>query len=159
MIRQIWNVSGYLKSIQKALEVGAEFVISDVLGNFEKYPIKLSTDNDAKFSFAGKVSDEMVLNKLPAASSNEMNRFGCWRLRYSNGDVWTVTAERPENVEDRGDNTKVLARFNDEASNPAIVEKRFGKGRVVAFAFPADEGLDELAANRLCEFVASHGDV
>ncbi len=147
----------------KALEVGAEFVISDVLGNFEKYPIKLSTDNDAKFSFAGKVSDEMVLNKLPAASSNEMNRFGCWRLRYSNGDVWTVTAERPENVEDRGDNTKVLARFNDEASNPAIVEKRFGKGRVVAFAFPADEDWTNLpqigSANLLlhmemCDYLA-----
>ena len=147
----------------KALEVGAEFVISDVMGNFEKYPIRLTTDSDAKFSFAGKVSAEMTLGQLPTPASNEVNRFGCWKFRYSNGDVWTVTAERPENVEDKGENTKVLARFNDEASNPAIVEKRFGEGRVIAFTFPADEDWTNLpqigSANLLlhmemCDYLA-----
>ncbi|MDG2469931.1 MAG: BatA domain-containing protein [Pirellulaceae bacterium] len=123
----------------RAVEVGSEFVISDVLGAFEKCPIRLVTDSEAKFSYDGKLESELILNRIPKAKSKEAHQFGCWRVRYSNGDVWTVKSELPENVEDLGENTSVLAVYNDEGSHPAIAEKRFGEGRVVLCTFPADE--------------------
>ena len=154
----------------KAIEIGAYFVISDVMGQFEKYPIKLKATNNAKFSFNGEVTDELLLDKLPKASSEgtkdagkEKHVYGCWKFTYSNGDIWQVTPERAENVEDRGENVKVLARYNDEASKIAIAEKRFGAGRVVAFTFPADEDWTNLpqigSANiilhlQMCEYLA-----
>lgn len=152
----------------KAIEIGSEFVVTDAQGQFEKYPIKLTTTSDAKFSFDGKVTDELTLNQLPKVdpdssdAAGEKNRYGCWRFKYSNGDVWTVSLEKAENVEDRGENTRVLARYNDEASNVAIAEKRFGQGRVVAFTFPADEDWTNLPQvgsaniimhNEMCEYL------
>lgn len=147
-----------------AIEIGAEFVISDVLGQFDRFPIKLRATDDARFSMDGNVTSELVLNKLPQPASSEQQAYGCWRFTYANGDVWQVTAEKAENVEDRGENTRILARYNDEASNIAIAEKRFGEGRVVAFTFPADEDWTNLpqigSANiimhlQMCEYLAA----
>ncbi|MEC9094194.1 MAG: BatA domain-containing protein [Planctomycetota bacterium] len=147
----------------KGVEIGAEFVVSDVVGQFERYPVKLTAGPGVKFSFEGQVSSELVLNKLPKQTDLEKHRYGCWRFKFSNGDVWMVTAEKAENVEDRGENTNVLARYNDESSQVAIAEKRYGKGRVVAFTFPGDEDWTNLpqigSANiimhmEMCEYLS-----
>lgn len=152
----------------KAIEIGAEFVISDVMGNFSKFPIQLKATSGAKFSFAGKVTDELVLDKVPQPKDPEQHAYGCWRFKYSNGDVWSVTPEVAEKVADRGENTNVLARYNDESSNIAIAEKRFGQGRVLAFTFPADEEWTNLpqvgSANiilhlQMCEYLAVNDSV
>ncbi len=42
---------------------------------------------------------------------------------------------KPEQL---GKDVSVLARWNDADESPAIVEKPFGKGRVIAFSIPAD---------------------
>lgn len=148
----------------KAIEIGASFVISDVLGQFPKYPIKLKATNGAKFSFKGQVVDELLLNELPKETDTEKHVYGCWKFTYSNGDNWLVTPERAENVQDRGENSNVLARYNDESSNIAIAEKRFGNGRVVVFTFPGDEDWTNLpqigSANiilhlQMCEYLAA----
>ena len=98
----------------------------------------------------------------------EQHAYGCWRFKYSNGDVWSVTPEVAEKVADRGENTNVLARYNDESSNIAIAEKRFGQGRVLAFTFPADEEWTNLpqvgSANiilhlQMCEYLAVNDSV
>ena len=147
----------------RAIEIGAEFVISDVLGQFGQYPVRLTSSSDAKFSLGGKVTSELLLNEVPKPQDAEKHAYGCWRFRYANGDTWVVTPERAENVDDRGENTNVLARFNDESSQMAIVEKRFGQGRVVAFTFPGDEDWTNLpqvgSANiilhmEMCEYLS-----
>lgn len=38
-----------------------------------------------------------------------------------------------------GDDTRVLAHWNNAAASPAIIEKRFGRGRVVLVTVPADK--------------------
>lgn len=148
----------------RGLEIGASFVITDALGQFDRFPIRLTTTTNARFDLGGKVSDELLLNSVPDPEDNESHRFGCWRFEYTNGDVWKVRPEKPENVEDRGENSQVLARYTNETSDPAIVEKRFGKGRVVAFTFPADEDWTNLpqvgSANiilhlQMCEYLTA----
>jgi hypothetical protein len=38
-----------------------------------------------------------------------------------------------------GDDVRVLAHWNNAAASPAVIEKRFGRGRVVLFTVPADK--------------------
>lgn len=123
----------------KLVEVNSELVISDVLGQFEKYPLKLITDSSAKFRFENVLVDELLLKKVPAPDSPEDHAYGCYRFKYLSGNIWQVDLISAGEVEDRGDNTRILARYNDEASRPAIAEKRYGAGRTVTLTFPADE--------------------
>ena len=39
----------------------------------------------------------------------------------------------------KGDNTRILARWNDPEGHPAVIEKRFGKGRVIFWTISANK--------------------
>src|SRR5258708_25597316 len=40
---------------------------------------------------------------------------------------------------DKGENVRVLARWNDPEAHPAVIEKRFGKGRVIVWTVSANK--------------------
>lgn len=84
------------------------------------------------------------LQRLADLTSEPLSRIGAHRHMKIALPPETAAAERgaappgPTEADAARDRTRVLARWNHEAAMPAVVERRFGRGRVLLWTITAD---------------------